>query len=84
MLCASPNVGSLRESFFVSQLSSKHQLHYHDRGDFMVDGEWVFEIGGAQKKLKQLAGNSNVYAVVDDVVVGDGRRVPLWLFGMGY
>lgn len=84
VLCASPNVGSLRESFFVSQLSSQHQLHYHDRGDFMVDDEWVFEIGGAQKKLKQLAGNTKGYAVVDDVVVGDGRRVPLWVFGMGY
>ena len=84
VLCANPNVGSLRESFFVSQLSSQHQLHYHDRGDFIVDDEWVFEIGGAQKKLKQLDGNPKGYAVVDDVVIGDGRRVPLWLFGMGY
>lgn len=84
VLCANPNIGSLRESFFVSQLSYQHQVHYHDQGDFIVDDQWVFEIGGASKTLKQLAGNPAGYAVVDDVVVGDGRRVPLWVFGMGY
>ena len=84
VLCANPNPGSLRESFFVSQLSSQHQVHYHNQGDFMVDDEWVFEIGGAQKKLKQLAGNPKGYAAIDDVVTGDGKRIPLWLFGMGY
>ena len=84
MLCAAPNLGSLRESFFVSQLSSQHQVHYHNEGDFIVDDEWVFEIGGAQKKLKQLAGNPKGYAAIDDVVIGDGKRIPLWVFGMGY
>jgi hypothetical protein len=84
VLCANPNLGSLRESFFVSQLSSQHQIHYHNQGDFIIDDEWVFEIGGAQKTLKQLAGNPKGYAAIDDVVVGDGRRIPLWLFGMGY
>ncbi|WGZ94111.1 MAG: AAA family ATPase [Candidatus Thiothrix putei] len=83
-LCASPNVGSLRESFFVSQLSYQHQVHYHDKGDFVVDERWVFEIGGAGKTLKQLAQHPEGYAVVDDVVIGDGRRIPLWLFGMLY
>lgn len=84
VLCANPNLGSLRESFFVSQLSSQHQIHYHNQGDFIIDDEWVFEIGGAQKTLKQLAGNPKGYAAIDDVVVGNGRRIPLWLFGMGY
>ncbi|WP_308874389.1 hypothetical protein [Thiothrix subterranea] len=83
-LCASPNVGSLRESFFVSQLSYQHQVHYHDKGDFVVDERWVFEIGGAGKTFKQLAQHPDGYAVVDDVVIGDGRRIPLWLFGMLY
>lgn len=29
-LCATPNIGSIRETFFVSQLSHGHQVHYHD------------------------------------------------------
>lgn len=83
-LCASPNIGSIRESFFVSQLAYQHQVHYHDKGDFRVDDHWVFEIGGAGKTLRQLASQPESYAVVDDVVIGDGRRVPLWLLGMTY
>lgn len=83
-LCAAPNIGSIRESFFVSQLAYQHQVHYHDKGDFRVDDLWVFEIGGANKTLKQLEGNPHGYVAVDDVVMGDGKRVPLWLFGMLY
>lgn len=84
VLCAAPNSGSLRETFFVSQLSYQHQVHYHDQGDFSVDEQWIFEIGGANKSLKQLKGQSQSYAALDDLVVGDGRRVPLWMFGMLY
>jgi hypothetical protein len=83
-LCAAPNIGSIRESFFVSQLAYQHQVHYHDKGDFLVDDQWVFEIGGANKTLKQLDGNPHGYVAVDDVVMGDGKRIPLWLFGMLY
>ncbi len=84
VLCAAPNSGSLRETFFVSQLSYQYQVHYHDQGDFSVDEQWIFEIGGANKSLKQLKGQSQSYAALDDLVVGDGLRVPLWMFGMLY
>ncbi|PIX80606.1 MAG: AAA family ATPase, partial [Piscirickettsiaceae bacterium CG_4_10_14_3_um_filter_44_349] len=42
VLCANPNTGSLRESFFVSQLSYQHQVHYHDQGDFLVNDQYIF------------------------------------------
>ncbi|MFZ1568601.1 MAG: AAA family ATPase [Thiolinea sp.] len=84
VLCAAPNSGSLRETFFVSQLSYQHQVHYHDQGDFSVDDQWIFEIGGANKSLKQLKGQTQSYAALDDTVVGEGRSVPLWMFGMLY
>lgn len=84
VLCAQPSIGSMRESFFVSQCSHQHQIHYHDKGDFMVDDHWVFEIGGANKTLKQLQGNEQGYVLVDDVVLGEGKRIPLWLLGMIY
>ena len=52
VLCASPNTRTLREAFFVSQLSHAHQVHYHARGDFIVDDKYIFEIGGAQKNIR--------------------------------
>lgn len=48
-LCASPNMGSIRETFFVSQVSQGHEVHYHDQGDFIVDEKFIFEIGGPGK-----------------------------------
>ncbi len=83
-LCAKPNVGSLRESFFVSQLSYAHQIHYHDRADFIVDDHLIFEIGGAGKTTKQIKKIANSYIVQDNIEVGSQQTIPLWLFGFLY
>ncbi len=84
VLCASANIGSVRESFFVSQVGLKHQVHYHDKGDFIVDDSKVFEVGGASKSDAQLEGNPNSYVVSDDIEIGLDKRIPLWLFGFIY
>jgi len=84
VLCASPDVGSLRESFFVSQVSLKHQVHYHDKGDFIIDDRLVFEIGGASKTDVQLEGTNKGYVVADDMEIGYENKIPLWLFGFMY
>lgn len=83
VLCASPNSGSMRESFFVSQLKQCHQVHYHDQGDFIIDDRWVFEIGGRHKTNKQLQ-NGQGYLALDDIETGEGNRIPLWMFGLLY
>ena len=84
VLCADANIGSIRESFFVSQVTLKHQVHYHDKGDFLVDDKEVFEIGGASKSSAQLEGNPNGYVVADDIELGFDNKIPLWLFGFLY
>jgi len=84
VLCASPNTGSIRESFFVSQLSYQHQVHYHDKGDFLINDSMVFEVGGAGKTVKQISGLSNAYLALDNIEIGDKGVIPLWLFGFLY
>lgn len=84
VLCANPDIGSIRESFFVSQVSLWHQVHYHDRGDFIVDETKVFEIGRASKKEEQLQGNKNGYIAADNIEIGHDNKIPLWLFGFLY
>lgn len=85
ILCASDNLGSIRESFFVCQLRLQHQVHYHDRGDFVIDEEHVFEVGGADKTAKQLKkNNSKGYIVADNMVIGHDNKIPLWLLGFLY
>lgn len=84
VLCASANIGSIRESFFVSQVGLKYQVHYHDKGDFIVEDKKVFEIGGASKTAEQLEDNPHGYIAADDIEIGFNKKIPLWLFGFLY
>jgi hypothetical protein len=59
-------------------------LQYSAAGDFSVDQQYVFEIGGKQKGAKQIDGVADAYIVADDIETGLGNRIPLWLFGFLY
>lgn len=83
VLCGSANLGSLRESFFVSQLCLNHQVHYHHQGDFIVDDNLMFEVGGKEKTAKQLKGKPG-FVAADNIEMGLDNKIPLWLFGFLY
>ncbi|NJC28353.1 ATP-binding protein [Neolewinella antarctica] len=79
---ADPNLGTIRETFVYNALSTVDiDLGYTKQGDFQTDN-YIFEVGGRNKTNKQLAGLPNAYRVVDDLEVGFGNRIPLWLFGL--
>ena len=79
------DVGTMRETFFLNQLrGAGHDVKYPPRGDFKVDGRWLFEVGGAGKGFSQIADEPDSYVVNDDVEIGFGSKIPLWLFGFLY
>lgn len=78
------NIGNLRETFFSNQLSYRHSLGYTEIGDFLVDGQFTFEIGGKGKGHKQIKTVANSYVVADDILYGSQNKIPLWLFGFLY
>lgn len=84
ILCSNKNDGSMRESFFISQIKIYHHLKYSNIGDFKVDDNYIFEIGGKNKSFKQIKDLDNSYIVADDLEVGFGNKLPLWLFGFLY
>jgi len=84
ILCGDANNGSIRESYFVSQVGLAHQVHFFDRGDFIVNDKFVFEVGGASKTDKQLQNNDYGYVVADNIEIGFDNKIPLWLFGFLY
>ncbi|MBT7144478.1 MAG: ATP-binding protein, partial [Bacteroidetes bacterium] len=63
----SANVGTLRETFFMNQVSSNHKLNAPKTGDFLVDNKYLFEIGGKNKTKKQIAGIPNSFTVHADM-----------------
>ena len=87
MMALSPkfaNVGNMRETFFANQLSNKHKISYAIQGDFLVDGIFIFEIGGKNKNTKQLKNLDNAFVAADNLEFGFNNTVPLWLFGFLY
>ena len=71
------NVGNLRETFFINQLQTNYLVSIADKGDFVIDGKTVFEIGGRNKTGQQLKGQENAFLVKDDIEVGINSIIPL-------
>lgn len=76
--------GTIRETFFANQVGAVASLTMPKQGDFMTDGKYLFEVGGASKTFDQIADLPNSYLALDNTETGSGCRVPLWMFGFLY
>lgn len=77
-------IGNIRETFVLNQLKKKHDVFFSIESDFYVDNKYTFEIGGKNKKRKQIQGVENSYIIADNIEYGTDRRIPIWLFGFLY
>jgi len=78
------NIGSVRESFFMSQVRVKNEVSFSNVVDFKISGKYNLEIGGKNKTKKQIVGLDNAFTVLDNIETGYGNQIPLWLFGLTY
>ena len=78
------DIGNMRETFFLNQLSYNHTVEYPNSGDFWIDKKFLFEIGGKSKSDKQIKGTNNAYIAADNIEYGFDKKIPLWQFGMLY
>jgi uncharacterized protein len=78
------NIGNVRETFFLNQVQYKHTVFVSKTVDFKVDDIYEFELGGKNKKQKQIKELQNAFVVKDDIEIGTNRTIPLWLFGFLY
>ena len=84
VLCPQVNKGNERETFFMTQMMAEHDVKSPLKGDFMIDDRFLFEVGGRKKTFEQIADIPNSFLAVDDTEIGQGNRIPLWLFGFTY
>lgn len=77
-------VGTVRESFVASMLSFEGELHAPKEGDFMLDRKYLFEVGGKGKGFTQISDIQDSYVIADNLEIGFGNKIPLWLFGFIY
>ncbi len=78
------NTGTIRETFFLNQLSVKNNVSYPKTGDFLISNKYTFEIGGKGKTSKQIKDIKNAFLALDDIEYGFKNKIPLWLFGFLY
>ena len=78
-----PNIGNVRETFFINQVSLVFPVTSPKYGDFFVDNKYVFEIGGSNKTNEQIRGVPDAYLALE-IESGVNNRIPLWMFGLLY
>ncbi len=70
---------TVRQTFFYNQVGYVCKLAKSPIADFCIDGKYKFNVGG--RKLEPKKG---IYAASDVIEVGEGNKIPLWLFGFLY
>ena len=78
------NTGNRRETFVLNQLLHSHKVDFSEESDFFVDSKYTFEVGGKNKKRKQIQEIPDSYIIADDIEFGTDRRIPIWLLGFMY
>lgn len=75
---------TVRKSYFTAMLSQSHSIQFPKNGDLLVDNKYLFEIGGKGKKFTLIKDIPNNFVAADEIEIGFGNKIPLWLFGMLY
>ena len=78
-----PEVGNIRETFFLNQMRVNHAVASSTVGDFKID-QYTFEVGGKSKSQEQIKNRANAFIVKDNIEYGYKNVVPLWAFGLNY
>lgn len=82
--CENAEKGTIRETFFANQTSLNHTLNIGKEGDFIINKQYIFEIGGKNKKFSQIKDLKQSYIVSDNIEIGSRNKIPLYLFGLLY
>jgi len=78
------NIGNIRETFLYNQLNVNYKINASKVSDFLIVDKYTLEVGGKNKSQKQIETVDNAFVVKDDIEIGSGNVIPLWLFGFLY
>ena len=83
-LVGSADIGNVHETFFFNQVKNSYTVNASKVYNFLVEDRYIFEIGGKNKKQKQIRDLQNAFVVKDGIEIGSDNTIPLWLFGFLY
>ena len=83
-LSTAPEIGNLRETFIFNQLQNAGlDVTAPKEGDFFTEGYHI-EVGGKNKTARQVKSTEKFIVAADEIEIGIGSKIPLWLFGFLY
>ena len=75
---------NLRETFFYNQVGPDRKIASTDRGHFLVNNQYNFEISGSNNDVESKFRTEDFFVAADMIERGEGNKIPLWLFGFLY
>ena len=72
------------ETFVLNQLKKDHDIKLTASGDFLVDDQHTFKMCSGNRKQKRAKDEGNSYIIADDIEIGSGSLIPVWLLGFLY
>jgi len=78
-----PDEGTVRETMFLAWTKEVCRVTSSAISDFEIDGK-TFEVGGKNKKGKQIKDAAEGYIVKDNIEYAFGKVIPIWMFGFIY
>ncbi|MFA9390821.1 MAG: AAA family ATPase [Prolixibacteraceae bacterium] len=77
---ANKDNSTYRQTFFCNQVGTKNSIKTVEGYDFKVNEKYLFTVGG--KYTEPI--NTGGYSAADRIEIGEGNKIPLWLFGFLY
>ena len=78
-----PDEGTIRETMFLMWTREVLKVTSSAISDFEIEGK-TFEVGGKNKKGKQIRNATEGYIVKDSIEYAAGKVIPIWMFGFLY
>lgn len=78
-----PDEGTVRETLFLTWMRETHNVTASKISDFEID-DITFEVGGKNKKGRQVKNADIAYLVKDGIEYVVGNSIPIWMFGFVY
>lgn len=78
------NIWTIRENFVLNQIwNSIKNISYSKIWDLKIY-ENIFEIWGKNKNFSQIKDEKNSYLILDDILIWNWWKIPIWMFGFLY
>ncbi|PKP39018.1 MAG: hypothetical protein CVT98_03695 [Bacteroidetes bacterium HGW-Bacteroidetes-15] len=79
-----PSRDSLMKTYIVNQIGSQYPIKLGINETIDVDGKWLLAIETSRKLSQKKYSLPNTYILADGTELGNEKRIPLWMAGLGY